>query len=235
MNNEILVLVLTASSLGFIHTILGIDHYVPFIAISKSLNWSRTKTLLITAISGVGHVLSTVLIGLIGIAIGLSLSVFESIENVRGEIAGWLLLFFGIAYTIFGIFRSKKKHSHTHFHPSINQIHSHQHSHDDTEHKHLHETPTKVTAWILFLILVFGPCESLIPILMIPAAQHSVLGLILVTLVFGFTTVITMLLMVYLGTLGINLIPIRKAEKHIHTLAGLAILICGIGVQFLGL
>ncbi len=235
MYNEIVILSITAASLGFIHTILGVDHYIPFIAVSKSLNWSRSKTLLITAISGVGHVLSTVLIGLIGIAIGLSLTSFESIENVRGEIAGWLLLSFGFAYTIFGLIKSKKKHSHSHFHLTSGEFHHHEHTHDDIEHKHIHKTPSKLTGWLLFLILVFGPCESLIPILMIPAAQHSTSGLIVVTLIFGLATVLTMLVMVYLGILGVNLIKVKKAERHIHTLAGLSILICGIGVQFLGL
>lgn len=235
MNEQLSLLIVTAASLGFIHTILGVDHYVPFIALSKSLNWSKIKTLTITSLCGVGHVLSTVVIGIIGIALGISLSKLESIENARGEIAGWLLIVFGIAYTIYGIYTAKYKHSHAHHHSELNLTHSHEHSHDNIEHKHIHKKPEKISSWTLFIIFVFGPCEALIPVLMIPAANHSITGLILVTTIFGLATILTMIVMVLLGLYGIELLPHKKLEKHIHTLAGLTILICGIGVQFLGL
>lgn len=235
MNEQISLLVVTAASLGFIHTILGIDHYVPFIALSKSLNWTKAKTVLVTTFCGIGHVLSTVVIGIIGIALGLSISKLESIENARGEIAGWLLIGFGLAYSIYGIIKAKRKHSHTHFHPEEKIIHSHEHSHLSIEHKHIHDNPQKISSWTLFIIFVFGPCEALIPILMIPAANHSISGLVLVVLIFGIATILTMIVMVLLGLYGIELLPQKKLEKHIHTLAGITILICGIGVQFLGL
>ncbi|MCX8056587.1 MAG: sulfite exporter TauE/SafE family protein [Ignavibacteria bacterium] len=235
MESSLSLLTVTAASLGFIHTILGVDHYVPFIALSKSLNWSKLKTLTITALCGVGHVLSTVIIGIIGISLGLSLVKLEAIENTRGEIAGWLLIIFGLAYTIYGIIKAKKKHTHSHYHLDGNITHSHEHSHDNAEHVHLHKEPEKISGWTLFIIFVFGPCEALIPVLMIPAANHSILGLTIVTTIFGITTILTMLVMVLLGLYGIELLPQKKLEKHIHTFAGITILLCGIGVQFLGL
>lgn len=235
MNEQISILVVTAASLGFIHTIMGVDHYVPFVALSKSLNWTKVKTIMITTLCGIGHVLSTILIGIIGIAVGLSLSVFESIENTRGEIAGWLLVVFGLAYTFYGIYHAKFKHSHSHHHPEVNLHHDHEHTHDNIEHKHIHREPEKISSWTLFIIFVLGPCEALIPVLMIPAANHSVSGLILVTTIFGLATILTMVGMVLLGLYGVDLLPQKKLEKHIHTFAGLTILICGIGVQFFGL
>jgi len=235
MNEQISLLVFTAASLGFIHTVLGVDHYVPFIALSKSLSWSKVKTLTITALCGIGHILSTVVIGFIGIGLGFSLSKLEAIENTRGEIAGWLLIAFGLSYTIYGLIRAKYKHSHPHYHFESNLEHTHQHNHLLVEHKDIHKKPSKISGWTLFIIFVFGPCEALIPILMIPAAEHSVIGLILVTSIFGITTILTMLVMVTLGLYGIELLPLKKLENHIHTIAGFTILICGIGVQFLGL
>jgi len=235
MSEQIVLLVGTAASLGFFHTILGVDHYVPFIALSKSLNWSKIKTLLITTICGIGHVLSTVVIGIIGIALGLSISKLESIENARGEIAGWLLIAFGLGYTIYGLIKAKYKHSHPHHHPEENIIHSHEHNHISVEHKHFHKGTEKISSWTLFIIFIFGPCEALIPVLMIPAYQHSINGLILVILIFGLATILTMLAMVMIGLYGIEILPQKKLEKHIHTFAGLTILLCGIGVQFFGL
>ena len=58
--SEMYVLIMSAASLGVIHTLLGPDHYLPFIVLSKARNWSRPRTLWITFISGVGHVSGSV-------------------------------------------------------------------------------------------------------------------------------------------------------------------------------
>jgi sulfite exporter TauE/SafE len=237
MNNEITLLIVTAATLGFIHTLTGPDHYIPFIALAESEKWSKSKTALITLLCGLGHVLSSIVIGLTGIALGIALFSIEAIESFRGEIAGWLLIGFGIAYTIWGIRRSykKKKHSHFHYHPD-GTFHSHTHSHEHPDHAHLHEKEkSKTTPWIVFLIFVFGPCEPLIPLLMYPAAKQTIFGTFIVAAVFSVITISTMLALVFLGLYGINFLPIKKLELHIHTLAGLTILLCGISIKFLGL
>ncbi len=67
MYTDSTVLYLTAASIGFFHTLLGPDHYIPFIVISKARKWSMWKTNLITFLCGIGHVGSSILIGFIGI------------------------------------------------------------------------------------------------------------------------------------------------------------------------
>jgi nickel/cobalt transporter (NicO) family protein len=113
--NELYLLYGTAASLGFFHTILGPDHYVPFIVLSKARNWSKSKTLWITFISGVGHVSSSVLLGFLGVALGISINKLESIEAFRGEIVGWMLFAFGMIYFFYGIYRYMKGSGHSHF------------------------------------------------------------------------------------------------------------------------
>ena len=56
MTPELLVLVATAASIGFIHTLLGPDHYLPFIVMAKVRGWSRSKALGVTSLCGLGHV-----------------------------------------------------------------------------------------------------------------------------------------------------------------------------------
>ena len=68
MNNSIALLSFTAISIGFIHTLLGPDHYLPFIVLSQAKKWSLKKTMLITFLCGSGACLSSVVLGLIGIA-----------------------------------------------------------------------------------------------------------------------------------------------------------------------
>ena len=74
MTKEILVLCATAASIGFIHTIFGPDHYLPFIVMSKARKWSMFKTIWVTILCGIGHVSSSVILGIIGISLGIGLT-----------------------------------------------------------------------------------------------------------------------------------------------------------------
>ena len=65
------VLAVTAASVGFLHTLMGPDHYVPFIVLARARGWGIVRTALVTALCGVGHVLSSMALGLIGIAAGI--------------------------------------------------------------------------------------------------------------------------------------------------------------------
>ena len=83
--------------------------YLPFIVLSKARNWSQSRTLWITFISGFGHVAGSVILGLVGIALGLSVSKLENIESGRGGLVGWMLLAFGILYMAYGLYKYLKK------------------------------------------------------------------------------------------------------------------------------
>lgn len=237
MSQELIILSLSAASIGFIHTILGPDHYIPFIAMAKAGKWSTLKTTWITIACGIGHVLSSVVLGLIGIAFGVVVSNLEFIESTRGEIAGWLLISFGFVYLIWGIRRAykNKPHKHKHLH-SDGTSHEHLHTHTN-EHTHVHETEKKpnLTPWILFTIFVFGPCEPLIPILMYPAATKSTFGLVIVTIVFALVTIGTMLAVVLAVLRGIEFIPMKKMERFTHAIAGAFVFFSGVAIILLGL
>lgn len=232
--NELTVLLISAASLGFVHTLLGPDHYLPFIVLSKARKWSQTKTMWITLLSGIGHVGGSVVLGITGVAMGISLTRLESIEASRAEIVAWMLIVFGFAYTLYGVYKFLKNGGHRHV-PSFLLPKSVKHMHlpntDDEEQK---EDTTKLTPWILFLIFVFGPCEVLIPLLIYPAAEHDTFGVLSVASVFGFTTVLTMLTVVLMGYKGFTLLRFKQGEKYVHGLAGLVILFAGIGMKFLG-
>ncbi len=237
MNNELVILILTATSIGFIHTILGPDHYLPFIMMNKAGKWSNKKTFWVTILSGLGHVGSSVLIGLIGILLGIAVNKLQFFESVRGNFAAWLLIGFGFGYTVWGLRKvyRKKPHIHLHYHPE-GHTHSHQHMHFHS-HTHIHEeTKTaNLTPWILFTIFVLGPCEPLIPLLMYPAAKASYTSLFLVTSSFGIVTIATMTSIVFLTIFGLNKLNLKKIEPYSHALAGGTIFLSGLGMVFLGL
>lgn len=236
MSNEITLLAITAASIGFFHTLFGPDHYLPFIMMSKARNWSTPKTMLITFLCGLGHVGSSVVLGIIGVSIGIAITKIEFFESFRGNLAAWAFIAFGMVYFIWGLRKAirNKPHTHLHIHEE-GTSHEHEHAHIK-DHSHAHENKNKsITPWILFTIFVLGPCEPLIPILMYPAAKNNIGGLILITLIFATVTITTMMIIVFVTSTGIKLIPMKKMEKYSHALAGAIILFSGLGIQFLGL
>ena len=239
MGTELNILIAAAASIAFAHTILGPDHYVPFIAMAKARKWSVAKTLWITGISGLGHVASSVLLGAIGIYLGMAVTNLEAFEASRGSIAAWFLIAFGLVYFVYGLRKAVKgkKHNHSHKHTD-GTVHQHEHKHTD-DHLHVHQTSEKkkeVTPWVLFVIFLLGPCEPLIPLLMYPAAKNSMASVVLVAAVFSIITIGTMMLTVGMLLAGSKYIPKTNIlERFIHAIAGATISLCGISIQFLGL
>lgn len=255
MSTELTALIATAASLGFVHTLIGPDHYIPFIAMSRARGWSRGKTLLITLLCGIGHVGSSIVIGLAGVGLGVAVAKLEGVESTRGDIAAWLMIAFGLAYLIWGVWRGlrHRPHVHTRLHPdgahAQTHEHVHIHAHDRApEHVHVHDggaasTPASaappakanITPWVLFTIFVFGPCEPLIPILMYPAARMGAGSVVLVTSAFAAATIGTMLALVGLGSFGLRLARFGGFERWMHAAAGAMIFLCGFAIKFLGL
>jgi sulfite exporter TauE/SafE len=235
--NEAQILLLTAASIAFLHTILGPDHYVIFTAMGKAQGWSLSRTLRITLFCGIGHVLSSIIIGAIGLLLGAQLAALIEIESLRGNLAGWALLAFGLMYFAWGLRQAGRDHTHTHVHTHGEVVHVHEHNHHD-EHTHVHDQHARdsITPWAMFVVFVFGPCEALIPLFMYPAAQQSA-GLVLsVALVFGAATLATMLALVAITTIGLDKFKLPLASRrYAHAVAGASVALCGGAISFIGL
>lgn len=219
MTPDVLALCGLAATIGFTHTILGPDHYLPFIAMSRAGGWSSRKTIIVTVLSGVAHVLSSVLLGALGITFGIAVFKLENIESVRGALAGWFLLGFGLAYMIWGLRRA---------------IRAPLNSCNDS----LMPPNSPFSAWVIFTIFLFGPCEPLIPLLMVPAAQSHWSLAALVSLVFGVTTILTMTSIVIASVRTVRFAPRlggrwfeSTARRYGHALAGFVVLVCGAAIK----
>lgn len=229
MTNEILVLGGTAASVGLIHTLLGPDHYVPFIAMSRARGWSAFKTAMVTVCCGLGHVMSSILLGLLGVSLGIVAFRLEWIESARGDWAGWLLIAFGLVYMLWGIRQAVRGRTHEHRHAHGNgEVHTHTHSHiGGHSHVHAGSDGRNLTPWVLFTIFVLGPCEPLIPLIMVPAAQSNVWAVGMVAAVFSLVTIFTMLACVMASCYGLSFLSFPRLARYAHALAGFAILLCG--------
>ncbi len=238
---SITVLLVTAVSVGFVHTLIGVDHSLPFVVLGRARGWTMRKVLAITAACGLAHVLSSVLIGGLGIGLGVALERLEIIEGFRGSVASWLIIGFGLAWASWALVRSKRGHHHSHAHVHEDgTVHDHGHDHAK-EHLHAHDARADgrrlglMAFWSLFLIFAFGPCEALIPMLMFPAMEHAwgVVGLVVVT--FGLTTIGTMCAVVAAMFAGLGQLSLRRFERHADVFAGLAIAASGAAIPLFGL
>ncbi|MEO1420389.1 MAG: sulfite exporter TauE/SafE family protein [Pseudomonadota bacterium] len=229
---EIIALAVTAGTIGILHTAIGPDHYLPFVVLGRARQWSARRTALTTLACGAIHVVGSVLLGVVGVAAGLALRRLEWIEGVRGDLAAWGLLAFGLVYLVWALKRGQRAHVHSHPHVHADgSVHTHVHDHSQ-EHLHLHERDHQsLVPWTLFVVFAFGPCEALIPLLMYPAAAASIPGAVFVTAVFALATLTTMLTLVMFGYWGITRFAggqktVSFMTRHAHAFAGAAIALC---------
>jgi sulfite exporter TauE/SafE len=232
MDTTFSVLLSSAVAIGFVHTVIGIDHILPFVVLSRAQRWSTRRTLTVTAICGLGHVLSSVLLGVAGLSLGVAITKLEWIEASRGDIASWLLIGFGTLYAAWSIARMRRQQRHVHEHGS-GVVHAHEH--ERAEHSHENISARAVTAWGLFVIFVLGPCEPLIPLLMVPALAWGVHAAIGVAVVFGATTIVTMVACVGLGLAGMRLPGVRRLTRYANVIAGIAVALSGLLIRMAGI
>lgn len=239
MTPELIALISAAASIAFLHTLIGPDHYLPFVALGKARGWTARKMALVTVGCGLGHSIGSILLGLLGIAAGLALDTMSGIEGLRGDMAAWALMSFGLMYLAWGIRRAHRQKSHSHFHVHADgTAHSHAHTHE-ANHMHLHDEKAggrlALAPWSIFIIFVLGPCEPLIPLMLYPAATASAFDMMLVVGTFVLVTVATMTIVAMAVFKGLKLVPAGILQRYTHAIAGGTIATCGFAIVGLGL
>lgn len=211
MDASLQVLLATASTVAVVHTLIGVDHSLPFVMIGRARGWGLSKTLGITAVCGLAHVVSTVLLGVIGIGLGTAVEQLSWIQAIRGEVAAWGLIAFGLVYASWGLLHWGRQHTHN------------------------RSDASTVTLWSLFVLFALGPCEALIPLLMAPAWDAHWGWVIAVVAVFGGLTLATMLVTVTVGFYGMKVAVGAQLERAAHVLAGGSIAVSGLAIHALGI
>jgi hypothetical protein len=139
VSHEVTALTITAASIGLFHTLLGPDHYLPFIMMAKAGRWSMIKMTWVTCLCGVGHIAGSILLGIVGIALGIGITKLEVVESFRGSLAAWALVAFGLVYFVWGLRKALRNRHHRHWHTHGDEtIHIHRHVHAK-EHLHIHK------------------------------------------------------------------------------------------------
>ena len=139
---------------------------------------------------------SSVLLGLAAGALGWSMAKLDFFESFRGNLTGWLMVVFGLIYGIIGLFRllNNKKHKHFDIYDD-GSVFVYDHKHGEAV---VPKNRYAVTPWVMFIIFVLGPCEPMIPLLYIPAVEHSLSNMFLLITIYTIITLLTMVSMVLL-------------------------------------
>jgi len=235
--NELVVLSMTTVGVAVAHTIMGPDHYLPFVAMARVGGWSRAKLGWVTLGCGLAHVASSALLGLLAVGLGMSVVGLAAVESVRASLAAWGVIVFGALYAAWGIRRALRTTSHSHWHAhGSGELHCHGHVHQEG-HLHAHDggRAGRVGGWSLFALFVVGPCEPLIPLILYPAATGSPQHTLLVVAIFTAATLVTMLAAVQLAALGATRLSSLPGQRFAHAIAGAMVCSCGLLIEFAGL
>lgn len=223
----------TGFVVAFLHAALP-THWLPFVLAARGQGWSRTKTLAVTAGSGLGHVVFTAVLGLLVVWVGLEAN--EAIGRVFPAIAGGVLIGFGVFY-LARQFRGRAGHSHWNFRfPGFRGEH-HGHHH---EGRLLQEgRPTKTGAdqgrrrsdraviLGLLTLLTFSPCEAFLPVYL-SGISYGWTGFAVLSLVLVAATLSGMILFTWATLKGLDRIPVDRLERFESGILG--VLLCLLGL-----
>lgn len=226
-----LSLSLTAMTIAFFHTASGPDHYLPFVVLSRSRGWSLPKTIMLTIVCGMGHVLSSVILGIIGVFVGWHMSEISIFQDIRGNMSSWALLILGLSYLVYGIIKARKVSAHKHFDVVADDVYVYEHKHNQS---YAPQKRVKVTPLVLFAIFVMGPSEPIIPLLFFSGTHRSLTEIIWLIALFTLTTIVTMVAMVLLGNYSYGRFNDKHIDRYSHAIGGLVISMCAFGMLFLG-
>jgi nickel/cobalt transporter (NicO) family protein len=111
MNATTPALIAAAAGVGFGHAILP-DHWVPLAVVGRARRYPLARVARLSGLAGVAHVLVSLLLGGLIIAVGLQFR--SAVEQVQNVIVGGALLLTGLAFIALEL--SGRGHAHEHEH-----------------------------------------------------------------------------------------------------------------------
>jgi nickel/cobalt exporter len=232
MNYPILTTVaFTGFTVAFFHAAIP-THWLPFVLVSRARRWSRSKTLAVAALAGLGHVLLTSLLGL-GIAwFGFQLDASLGEIFIRGT--GVVLLAIGGFYGWRQLHGHGVLHHHApggHHQPSEECEHEHERSHWDEELQDTELVSDKAGDWAaisgLFMMLTLSPCEGFLPVYL-SGVQFGWRGFVVLSLILAVATLTGMLAFTWLTLVGFERFKLKSFEQFEAGLLGMIFIVLGL-------
>ena len=205
---------ITGLIVSTIHAALP-THWLPFVLAARSQKWTYSKTISILLIAGIGHILTTSLIGAALVWFGLKIS--DSLQSLLVLAASISLFLFGLYYIV------QSRRGHTHAHCS----HNHPHTHDYKENSK--------DGWAilsLLALLTFSPCESFVPVY-VSAWSLGWFGFFALTVVLAIGTLVAMILFTSLAYFGFRQINLNWLERREKLIIGIVLMIFSVVIYIM--
>ena len=221
MAPDLTVLVLGAGVVAVVHTAIRPDLTAPLIAMGAARGWSAARSAAVTLACTAGHLGSSVLLGVLGCALGASLRRPAWSGTIRLEVAASALIVFGLLHACWAARRAGSA-GHTHDHGGADGLHALDHVHDPRTGGEIGLNP-----WILLAIVVFRPCELLIPLCLYPAATGGWGDALLVAGTFSVVALLAALAIVLAARAGPGRVVAGRLGRLTPVLAGSALAVTG--------
>jgi hypothetical protein len=121
-----------AAGVGFGHAVLP-DHWVPLAVLGRARRYPLSKIARLSGLAGVAHVLLSIVLGAVIIAVGLQFR--SSLSQAQDTIIGALLIATGLGFGVLQASGHGHRHDHDHQHDHEHQ-HDHGHAHELRDHHH---------------------------------------------------------------------------------------------------
>ena len=194
------------------------DHWVTLAVLGRSKKWSRSKIFRTSLFTSIGHVLLSIAMGMGVAAVGIA---FSSL------VSGYLDTAIGIAMLVVGLVVGIR--------PLVSRGNE-SHHHDEGHTHEVKETTSKLAGSIGYFAVLgaaLSPDPSIVPIFLasIPAGFYFLVEL---AAIFAVTSVVTLILLVQLGSMGFAKALERIPEKYNDSLVGFVIAAIGVFIIFAG-
>ena len=210
--------VIGAAVVGILH-MSAPDHWLTLCVLARNKRWAPKKLFGVSLMTAIGHVALSVAMGLVVVVVGLVFSHLISYYLDTG--IGLVMVSAGLVVGIIPLVRKRAPHQHHH-------DNEHEHDHDHDEEKKFSKLTSKI-GYFAILGAALSPDPSIIPIYLsaISAGFYFALEL---SVVFAVASIVTLLLLVQLGTVGLAKTIAKIPEKYNDSMVGFVIMAIGIYV-----
>jgi nickel/cobalt transporter (NicO) family protein len=235
-------ILITGFSVAFFHAAIP-THWLPFVLAARGQRWSSAKTLAVTALAGLGHVLFTTVLGILVVWLGIKTSHLTG--QVFPYLAGVVLILFGLFYLV----RQARSghghrhwfdhaHNHDHDHNHHGHEHPHDHAHEHAGHVHAYHATSNLkqsdTAVVLGLLalMTFSPCEGFLPVYL-SGIRFGWQGFFLLSFILAAATLTGMVLFTALSLAGLQRLRLAVLDKYESAILGGLLVLLGVAVMVL--
>jgi nickel/cobalt transporter (NicO) family protein len=214
-------LIIAAAGVGFGHAILP-DHWVPLAVVGRTQHYPLARVARLSGLAGVAHVLVSLVLGGVIIAIGLQFR--SSVESAQNAIVGGLLIATGVILAILEL----TGHGHSH----SDDDHGHSHADHDDGHLHAghdhagHDSRRSLLAVMVPFGAAASPDLTILPVFL--AATTAGAGAAVGSLIaFAAVTIVTIVTLTLIATAGGYQIGGRWLDRWGNALTAIVLVVIG--------